>query len=386
MRLILLFLTTFCIAISSYAIPNIANVLLKTNTHIYMMARPPFQTKLYASMGLTEDDVAKHVTLVPIVESTLLLHNISYIKSLYLNNSIFSEEFIDRTLSTRANKRVGRLACFMTHYNTLKLFQSSSYSSAIIFEHDAQIAYTNETQLLYGLNSTNTYPTASSKQFISYTDNEKQLVLLNRMLWMHPGDWDIQYLGYCYECGIANTFPFDIAKRYYRKHGIDAFLNDEYTTLLVNNQSHSENAMNVKIGKITPKEDVNDALWSNYYYAVEAVRPLCAHAYRINKEFTNTLLQASSPRWNKPNELGVDGFLWYYSCKLHYTRVRPIISIFHQESAVRSSELNHFYSKVQEDKTIRCKKPSLVCADTYRAYIEECVRANITLPNCILSI
>ena len=206
---------------------------------------------------------------------------------------------------------------------------------------------------------------------------------------MHPSEWDIQYLGYCYECGISNTFPFDIAKRYYRKNGIDAFLSDEWSTLLVNSESKYERDMNYKIGKVVPKTDVNDALWSNYFYAFDAVRPLCAHAYRMNREFTNTLLQSSSPRWNKPNELGVDGFLWYYSCKLNYKRVRPIISIFHQEISSRNqkvSELNHFYSKVQEDRTIRCYKPSRVCEDTYHAYVEECVRANITLKNCILSI
>ena len=371
-------------------IPNLANSLLNTKTHIYILQGPTRQEqiqKLFFALGLNESDVIAHVTFVPIVDAQLLLNNIGYIKDTFINKSFFTEEYIDKMLAKRAIYRNGRLACFMTHFMALKLFQSSSYNSAIIFEDDAQVAQTNEIQLLYGLNSTNTYPTASSKQFVSYTDNEKQLVLLNRMLWMHPGDWDIQYLGYCYECGIANTFPFDIAKRYYRKHGIDAFLNEVPSVLQVNDKSMDENAIIDKIGYNT-NNDIVDTMMSNYYYSIDAIWPMCLHSYRINKKLVNEFLVTAPPRWHRPNELGIDAFLLYNTCKFGFKKIRSIIPIFSQavtnNKHVKISDLNHKYIKQHESIATRCAKPNAVCMELHIKFTEECIRQNLTNAECNL--
>ena len=370
-------------------IPNLANSLLNTKTHIYILQGPTRQEqiqKLFFALGLNESDVIAHVTFVPIVDAQLLLNNISYIKDTFINKSFFTEEYIDKMLAKRAIYRNGRLACFMTHFMALKLFQSSSYNSAIIFEDDAQVAQTNEIQLLYGLNSTNTYPTASSKQFVSYTDNEKQLVLLNRMLWMHPGDWDIQYLGYCYECGIANTFPFDIAKRYYRNHGIDAFLSDTSMTWLTHNNSIVENKIAKKINNQKIVMEMEDVMMSNYYYYIDAIWPMCLHSYRINKKLVNEFLVTAPPRWHRPNELGIDAFLLYNTCKFGFKKIRSIIPIFGQYhmDTVKVSLLNHEYRKQHESPENRCAKPHIVCNEIRQKYLEECIRRNISSTNCNL--
>ena len=333
----------------------IAKTLEKVNSHIYVLeskfpARVLNINLLVEVLEFSQRDADKYITRVPTVDKSDIWFEKKSFKDEIFSWGFVTPNYFNGSLYARATRRdnrpgskpinekekkrnAGRLACFLSHVKAYRLFVASNYSSALIFEDDAQFAPTNELQLIYGMLDAN-----HGKLVSKVEDLRKQRVLLERMLLLDSKLWDLQYLGFCFECGgNSEQFPFHAAKQHYLWHGIDAFLTNATSELQATN------------------------MYNSYYF--DAIMPQCAHSYVINRHFLSLYFQENlNPKIK--DHLSSDGLMAYILCKYKLKKVRSIIPIFYQADANVSLIANKFH-KVHEKPSVSCIELKQSCEKLY---------------------
>jgi len=324
------------------------------------------------SLGLSSTEIDEHVTIIKAVTKTDLQR-----KGLRNNINALTNGLIDTTYFDRGVKNsAGVLGCLITHIMAWKAFLDSNYTNALIFEDDVAIARTDELQTRSGFNASHTYPTARSRTFLSFSDEEKQLVLFHKMMHLHPSLWDIQYQGFCYECGHTVHLPVRYAKHFYYNHGIDAFLPSEKHAGLFSELGKSHISNNFDPDQKLTDEEADEL--SQYFYYYHAFTPLCAHSYLINRKFTQALFGVVTEglNYDLAEHWASDGYMVNTACKAGLKKVRPMVPIFAQVSVKKiGGIIGHSYDKIPETKDT-CVNKARNCHSIFNEYTKEMSKAS----------
>jgi len=361
--------------------------LEETGTHIYIMLgdsadREENIQQLLNNMGLDKDAIEKHVTIIRAVTVPQMKNLTLRSEFIASTQGVVTDEYIEKALFYSAFQ----LCCFLTHIKTWLVFQNTPHlTNALIFEDDANIADTNELQLLHKFPGLSTYPTEGSKVFKGFSEHDKQMILFDKMLRLPPSQWDIQYLGFCYDCGNVRRHPIHAAKVYYLNNGIDAFLiqdqgqgqgqgqgqpaaaaaehKDTVTTAVGTGTGTgigSDVDVSFRPGAVlTPTEEVE--LARRYFYYGH-IKPLCLHSYVINKKLVGKLLTLRGGlRFWDPPHWASDAYVPNIVCRYKLKMLRSIVPIFNQNGKGGAvSYLKHTYDKPAESKG-SCEEATKQC-------------------------
>ena len=342
---------------------SIANSLALTGTHVYVL-QGNFKDRidnikaLLINLGLNNEDVASHVTFVKTYTKEELSNNT--VKQLIVVDKRFmSEEQYSMYFLGKGKNNLGVLICLLAHLTAYQLFRDSIYNYAMLFEDDAYIPSTNHLRDLHYHNRhvgewNNTYPTRRSKQFKTYTDIEKSVTLLDKLLYIPSWEWDINYLGFCYEPGNANGHAFKFAKWFYLTHGIDVFLSRYDRAGIRPLDQHFTRDPTVRVEQYRVSEAEADELSHHYFYH-EAIFPMCSHSYMVNRRYLRAVLgQLPLNLSHVPHESS-DTLMIDTVCSHGLRKIRPVIPLFLQlpynkskGRAGQHSYIGHNYDKLSE--------------------------------------
>jgi hypothetical protein len=261
--------------------------LVETNTIIYFLLGPSKHRRemvfsFINDLSLSSQDYEIHHA----IPKNLI--NLTYIQKLkkenYLSYRFLQLHFFhpnSSSISSNQNKNnndliaanKGKLALIMSVHAAFASFLSSNYSHLLLFEDDVMISprYSRHPA----------QPSPRGTNIITMTQ-------LSRFLRLSPSLWDIQYLGFCYECG--------------------------------NHENYSPTS-----GTLTHLD------------IYRGVIPLCTHANLFTRNFILSYLQYSHPF----PTLDGDWLFLYVVCRSNLTIVRPRFPIFSQNLSLNDSFLGH---------------------------------------------
>jgi GR25 family glycosyltransferase involved in LPS biosynthesis len=354
-------------SMDTMAVDSVGKILKDTGTHVFVLMgtlkdRYDNMREFTKSLGLSAEEIAEHVTTIRAVtkddlKSEKLRDNISS-----LTNGLIDTAYFDRGVKNSA----GVLGCLITHIMAWKALMDSNYTNALIFEDDVAIAKSDELRQRGGYNTSHTYPTARSRSFEPLTDAQKQLVLFHKMMKLHPSLWDIQYHGYCYECGHTVHLPIRYAKYYYFNNGIDPFLPIEADEGLFDDLDKGHISNNFDANHVVTEAEADE--FSKYFFYYRAFMPLCAHSYLLNRKFGQALFDIVVPgglNYDKEEHWSSDGYLMSTACKTGLKKIRPMVPIFAQVSVRKiGGIIGHSYDKVPETRDT-CANKARHCHSMY---------------------
>jgi hypothetical protein len=278
--------------------------LFETNTIIYFLLGPSKQRQemvhnFINELSLSPQDYEIHQAIPIHFVNLTFLQNLKTEK--YLTYRFLQHHFMDphnhnRTNST-SNQKIsankGKLALVMSVHAAFASFLSSNYSHLLLFEDDVMInpRYHHHHSPL-SLTPAHRH-VHSSKRTITPTTNKQSLMTqLSHFLHLSPSLWDIQYLGFCYECGNLTNYPPER-----------------------------------QVAPGTPPH-------LNVY---RGVVPLCTHANLLTRKFILSYLQHTHPL---PSIDG-DWLFLYVACVSNLKIIRPKFSFFSQNLSLNISFLGH---------------------------------------------
>ena len=336
---------------------SLVKTLEDTGSHIYIIlgnlqSRADNVKLLLSDLGLSEAVIHQHVTIVKGITKKDMENVTQRMEIVQRSKGLISAEYIEKALFYSGNQ----MACFMSQILVWQMFEASAHKNAIIFEDDAHFSDTDELQLLHRYNSSSTFPSKQSKEFVGVSQIEKQLVLMNKMLRMNESMWDIQYLGFCFDCTNVKRHAIHVAKTFYLENGIDAFL-PTLAPLAGANANPNANADSVALNqrdrekKPLNEEEVNDL--ARYFFQYGGTNPLCLHAYVVNHKMSARMLNyPGGLDYRYQGHWSADGFAIDIACRYGLHKVRSIIPIFKQYCKGDSTGyLKHNYAKPAEKGT-----------------------------------
>lgn len=268
---------------------NLLNSILSlTNTKIYFILGPNlFRHQNIYNMILKLNISSNFYVLYPgISRNKVTLDSINnLIRSGYIDSNWYEKYILKIHDKKRIPNNLGRLALSLTIHDIFQEFIRLKYTNILLFEDDVMInpLYQNNTDLFI----------QKFSDYLSLSSNK----------------WDIQYLGFCFECGNK--------KNYYEKY---------FLTNL-----------------------------NNYYY--EAVFPLCKHAVYMNRYFVEVYLNHSLPFQNNKG----DWIFHQIACEYNLKVIRPPNSLFLQNVTIKDSSLGNNNEKNEFAKWISCSIESQKC-------------------------
>jgi hypothetical protein len=274
-------------SVHNSSILSINDLFLTTQTVAYIILGPDRLRHMMIKQFLQSIHLdSSHYYLYPAIYRSQLTPN--YLKSLK-KQRYFDENWEKRYLievqTQSREKNLGRLALIMTTHNIFLNFSSSrlrSKKSLLIFEDDVMVSprfQQNHSLFLNHLSHFMTLPTS---------------------------DWDLQYLGFCFECGNTSSYLPQIYD----------------------------------------------------HMAVKAVFPLCKHAILINRSFVRYYLSHYRPLQSNKG----DWIFHQISCQYHLKVLRPTMSLFSQNmTAGIESMLGNQNDKREFAKTVSCQRELELC-------------------------
>lgn len=201
-------------------------------------------------------------------------------------------------------KNIGRLALILTTSDLLTAFyrQHKSIDNLLLLEDDVMMAP-------------------------RYQSNPNEfLKVLRSHLFLTPSLWDLQYLGFCFECGNRSFYSDEFIPLTRETNGTSAI------------QSLSSNPSN-----ISPL--------GNNLFAVKAIFPLCKHAILLNRHFIRVYIQNFRPLSNNKG----DWIFHQISCRFQLKVLRPLSSLFVQ-NITSMSMLGNNNDKREFAHWVSCRK------------------------------
>jgi hypothetical protein len=213
-------------------------------------------------------------------------------------------------------KNLGRLALILTIHDLLFSFyhHQRAFENILLFEDDVMIAP-------------------------KYQSNDKQFrKLLNFHLSLPASLWDLQYLGFCFECGNKS------------------FYSEQFVPLTSPQQLTLEPNGTTNFPLISPDPFTSPPLLEaeEDLFAVKAIFPLCKHAIILNRHFIRLYLQHYRPLSNNKG----DWIFHQISCQFQLKVLRPLSSLFVQNisSVYSGSMLGNNNDKRDFAHWVSCRK------------------------------
>lgn len=293
---------------------NISDILNLTHTALYIIVSPQNPRKFLIESFITSLDLppTSYVLYPAVDRHTLTDSFLTHLK----RQKYFTEEWEIRYIKSvhdpkSREKNLGRLALIITLHSIFNHFTRYRVGDEhlLIFEDDVMIS--------------ERYQHNKSK----FLDSFSQYLLLT------PSLWDIQYLGFCFECGNYTSYQ------------------EESFSIL---SSQLQYPLELQSPTLPP------------VIAVKAVFPLCKHAILLNRHFIKTYLNHYRPLQNNKG----DWIFHQIICQHNLKILRPQYSLFTQNLTTTESMLGNNNDKREFALYVSCERESNLCQEMRQTQLD----------------
>ena len=264
---------------------SLNEVLTATNTRLYFLMGTQASRIRYVNTFIKDMAFDRnYIQFVQCVRKEKL--NRIELYNLKVQNFI-TDQWIERYITgvddpMSKDKNLGKLALMLTLQNAMKMFLKSPYTNMLVFEDDVMI---------------------NTAEFNKSTAQQE----LSKMIALPQTQWDIQYLGFCFECGNATGY--------------------------------------------TPPPLVD-----NRY--TQAVFPLCKHALLMSRSMVELFVKAHTPVTNNKGD-------WVFhevACRHHLNVLRTRVPLFLQRGSEKmESSLGNHNDKRPFAQWVSCEQEEKKC-------------------------
>jgi hypothetical protein len=279
-------LVAISLATAVSSVPSINEIFNETQTIAYIILGPDQQRHEMVTNFLHSIQLSPaHYRLYHATDRSLITQkHLNLLKKQHFFDEKWENRYLIDVQPQSRVKNLGKLALILTtHSIFLDFLQQKSFQSLLVFEDDVMVSQR------YQQNQT---------LFLEH---------LSELLTLPPSHWDLQYLGFCFECGNETSYLPQIYN----------------------------------------------------HLAVKAVFPLCKHAILMSRTFVAVYLSHYRPLQSNKG----DWIFHQIACQFHLKVLRPMTSLFSQNLTVAGVEsmLGNQNDKREFTKTVSCLREEELC-------------------------
>jgi hypothetical protein len=289
---------------------DINDILNQTKTIIYIICGPNKSRQSMVNSFLSSLNLSSSYVLYPARDKNQITEiYLQHLKKQNYFTNQWEKQYLTEVHDPKSReKNLGRLALILTIHDLFLTFyrHQKSFENLFLFEDDVMVAP-------------------------KYQSNPKEfLKLLSSHLFLPASLWDLQYLGFCFECGNRSFYSEELIP-----------LAPSPLTLETNQTT-------------APNPSVPDSSIGKDLFAVKAIFPLCKHAILLNRHFIRLYLQHYRPLSNNKG----DWIFHQISCRFQLKVLRPLSSLFVQNisSVQTGSMLGNNNDKRDFAHWVSCRK------------------------------